>query len=94
MRALEGELDDNDIGGGVDKPECAMHVGKRDPVIADRFGHVAAAVGHAHGIVGEFPRGREQVDPPFEIFALRHRVGVTDGSHVVNGHGNQSFPTR
>jgi hypothetical protein len=57
VRALQGELDDNDIAGGVDGPECAMRVGKRDPVIADGFGQVAAAVGHAHGIAGESPAG-------------------------------------
>jgi len=74
--ARKGELDDNNTAVGVDAAEFAMHVGERGSVIPDRFGEIAAAVGCAHAIVGEFTIGGEQRDPAFEVFAFGDPVCV------------------
>jgi cytochrome c553 len=42
---------------------ATYHVGKRRAVVADRLGEGATTVGRTHGIVDEYPIGREQVDP-------------------------------
>ena len=76
--ALQSQLHHDHISVGIDAIELPVHFGERRAVVADRVGESPTAVGCTHGIVGEYPVGRKQADPAFQILPFRNGIRVAD----------------
>jgi len=72
QRAIVGapqrQLHHDDIAIDMDAIQLAVHVGKRDAVVADRVSEGATPVGRTHRIVDEHPIGVNRLIQPSRSF--------------------------
>jgi hypothetical protein len=89
MRALEGELHDNDVVDAEKPVELAMHVRKRLRIDLDRLaqagGAVRPAVRYADRHVGKRPVGREAVNPTLDVHLFGQFVRSANDLLVAHG---------
>src|SRR6185436_475558 len=89
MRALEGELHDDDIPDAEEPVQLAMHVRKRLRIDLDRLAYAGGAVGSAvrdaDRHVGKRSVGREAVNPTFDVHLLGQFVRPANDLLVVHG---------